>query len=155
MNFSLPHALFATVDPNLIPFFLFGIGGAIAITAIVTRHQRQKAWYEVVRLAIEKGQPLSQLPEFDRNMSSPEGKNSSAYARIRTPRHDLRSALILIAVSVGLYFGANELQSEHVRFIPGFLMIPGLIGVALLLNAVITLVFPPKRPDASTSSAKA
>lgn len=155
MNFSIPDSLFAEVDPKLIPFFLFAVGGAVAITAIVTRYQRQKAWYEVVRLSIEKGQPLSTLSEIDPNSLPPGSRFPSSCDRIRTPRRDLRSALILIAVSVGLHFGLNDIRSEHIHVVPGFFMIPGLIGVALLLNALIGFIFPPKRDGATTPPSKA
>lgn len=154
MNLLLPALPIAYVDPILIPFFLFAIGGVIAVTAIITHHQRQRAWYEVVRLSIEKGQPLSQLSEFDPKSQTTGVRPLRSYPPLRTPRHDLRAALILIAVSAGLYFGFAELRSENVHIIPGFSFIPGFIGVALLINALIGVVFPPKREDTATSSPK-
>lgn len=154
MNLALPGLLLAHVDPIMIPFFLFGIGGIIAVVSIITHHQRQRAWYEVVRLSIEKGQPLSQLSEFDPKSLASAIRPVTFSQPLRTPRRDLRSALILIAVSAGLYFGFAELNSENIRVFPGFALIPGFIGVALLINALIGVVFPPKREDTPTTTSK-
>jgi hypothetical protein len=99
----------------------------IAIVAINHVNARRKAElrHETIRLALEKGQPLP-----------PELLNMPATVEQKPKSNDRKAGLILIAVGVGLYFffSAGGWESR----IPGNLrwvaLIPGLIGVALLIN---------------------
>jgi hypothetical protein len=98
----------------------------IAIVAINHLNARRKAelHHETIRLALEKGQPLP-----------PELLNPPVAVEPKTKISDRKSGLILIAVGIGLYFffsGMAEMGiPAGVRWIS---LIPGLIGVALLIN---------------------
>jgi len=99
----------------------------VAIVAMRFSNARRKAelQHQTIRLALEKGQPLP-----------PELLNMPAAVEQKPKCNDRKAGLILIAVGVGLYFffSAGGWESR----IPGNLrwvaLIPGLIGVALLLN---------------------
>jgi hypothetical protein len=102
----------------------------IAIVAINHLNARKKAelHHETIRLALEKGQPLP-----------PELLSPPAAAEPKAKVSDRKSGLILIAVGIGLYFfflgigGALNLP-PGVQWVA---LIPGLIGVALLINWVL------------------
>ncbi len=100
----------------------------VAIVAMNHYNARKKAelHHETIRLALEKGQPLP-----------PELLNPPAAAEPKRKSDDRKSGLILIAVGMGLYFffsaGMAELRiSQGMRWVA---LIPGLIGVALLINS--------------------
>ena len=99
----------------------------IAIMAINHLNARRKAelHHETIRLALEKGQPLP-----------PELLDPPVAAEPKIKVSDRKSGLILIAVGIGLYFfflGIAEPMNipVGVRWVG---LIPGLIGVALLIN---------------------
>lgn len=99
----------------------------IAIVAINHLNARKKAElrHETIRLALEKGQPLP-----------PELLNPPVAAEPKSKVSDRKSGLILIAVGVGLYaffagIGGDLRVPMGVRWVG---LIPGLIGVALLIN---------------------
>ena len=121
---------------ELIPFAGMLIGAiaivtpfifVIAIVAINQLNARKKAelHHETIRLALEKGQPLP-----------PELLNPPVAAEPKTKVSDRKSGLILIAVGIGLYaffagIGGDLRIPAGVRWVG---LIPGLIGVALLIN---------------------
>jgi hypothetical protein len=83
--------------------------------------RRQELWHETARVALEKGQPLPPLPADMRHEKHPEQNN------------DFRTGLILIATGAGLYlFFVTFLPP--LRFVAA---IPGFIGVAMLLYAIL------------------
>jgi hypothetical protein len=87
--------------------------------------RRQELWHETAKVALEKGQPLPPLPADMRHEKHPD-QNS-----------DLRTGLIMIATGAGLYlFLATFLHG--LRFVAA---IPGFIGVALLLYAILNSLF--------------
>ncbi len=110
-----------------IPLAAFVLAGVITVAAMYFRHRRRELWHETARIALEKGQPLPpQNPDED-----DEVETSTEH---RTADHDVRGGLILIAVGAGLWvmFGAMSPSLRYVGAIPGF------IGVALLLFALLT-----------------
>ena len=99
-------------------------------TALYFKYQRQRLWHETARIALEKGQPLPV------NSAKDEQESHSPRAR-----NDLRTGMILIAVSVGLMLTPWRFNGlEQVNGLWFGAAIPGCIGVALLLNALLTAV---------------
>lgn len=111
------------------------LGGVMGITAMYFRHQQSRLWHETARIALEKGQPLPDFPDEKRigRSKSPDRLNS----------HDLRAGLILLGVGAGIYVFFVTVGAEEARFIGA---IPGFIGVALLLHALLTALLPKNRP---------
>ena len=106
--------------------FLIPLGGmafviGIVLIATLEKAQKEKLRHETIRQALEKGQPLP--PELL------EGK------QVQTARDDRRGGLIAIAVGVALFVFLGALQAAGVPDgIKWVGLIPGLIGVAMLLN---------------------
>jgi hypothetical protein len=121
----------------IVGIFGLGVGLVFGLFGMYFHHRRQELWHETARIALEKGQPLPALPNDE---PSPVDRE-----RAET-KNDFRSGFVLIAVGIGLYI-----------FLTGFLgislgrvgAIPGLIGVALLLYAVLNSIFGRKKsgPD--------
>jgi Domain of unknown function (DUF6249) len=87
--------------------------------------RRQELWHETARTALEKGQPLPPMPADMRHDPHPEQNN------------DLRAGLILVATGAGLYlFFVTFLHP--IRYVAA---IPGFIGVAILLYALLHALF--------------
>ena len=101
---------------------------------------RERLWHETARIALEKGQPVPLIL----------GNDELAIQAPR-PRNDLRAGLILIAVSVGLMLQPWRFNDAGHSFNPIAFgaAIPGCIGVALLLNALITALFSKKHTEAN------
>ncbi len=105
----------------LIPLAGMGIGLAAIIVGTLEKMQKRRLRQELLRVALEKGQPLP--PEL--LDERPGGRE----------RNDRRSGLISIAIGAALYLFLGALVAEHgVKWVS---LIPGFIGVALLLNWVI------------------
>ena len=82
--------------------------------------------HETIRRALEKGQTLP-----------PELLNVRDSAAMKPKSNDRRAGLILIAVGAGLYFffgGMTDFGGIHSAGLRWVALIPGLIGVALLIN---------------------
>jgi len=151
MHTFLTAPVLASVDEYipfagmLIPITLFFVGLIITIASLYFKNQNRRLWHETARIALEKGQPIPIAPSAMDEVVAKKPDLSSG-------RSDVKAGLILIAIAVGFYFGFNELRAEG-HYVPSFLFyIPGFIGVALLLNALITFLTTPKNPDRSTSS---
>jgi hypothetical protein len=89
-------------------------------------HRRQALWHETAKIALEKGQPIPPLQEQE---------TSPAYVR---KDNDFRSGLVLIAVGAGLYFFLGAIIGPAFGLLGA---IPGFIGVALLLYALLNVLF--------------
>jgi len=130
----------------MIPIIVLILGGAIAIVAIVLHHRRQALWHETARIALEKGQPMPAPPQSDeeREHTPPPGLTAQQWEQFRVARErsdGIRNGLILIGVGAGL---ALMLQDNHTRYVGA---IPGFIGVAMLIHALlIRPVIPTDRP---------
>lgn len=101
----------------------------IFIGALAKAH-KEKLQHETIQRALDKGQPLP--PElFSQPQMSPEFFKLLA----KHPSNDRRGGLIAIAVGIGLYVFFGAMQSEGVPDGLKWLgLIPGLVGVALLIN---------------------
>lgn len=139
----LPLAVFGLGTTELFGFVI-PVFGMMVITAIVVvrlhfKHQRERLWHETMRTAMEKGLPIPSEPETGRYRR--QGRHG--------PLHDVRAGLILLAISGGLFAGlaGNGLPGQSL--IGAY--VTGAIGIAMLLNAVITAIFAPKSNDSDLS----
>ena len=128
-DFNLPPYMIAI----FVPVAGMILGGSLAITAMYFHHQRRRLRHETARVALEKGQPL---PEFgdEKDSRRPKSRDDSS-------RNDLRGGLVLIGIGAGLYLFLDTVGASEARFIGA---IPGFIGVALLLHALLTALLPKK-----------
>ena len=117
---SLPLAEFNNlgIGPFLIPLAGMGLGLVGIIMGCLDRMQKRRLRHELLRVAIEKGQPLpTEL------LDEPQARRN---------RDDRRSGLIALAVGVALFFFLGALATEPgVKWVA---LVPGAVGVALLFN---------------------
>lgn len=147
---SLPPPLFASIlDVSfpvlmgmLIPIVAIVFGCTVGIFAMYFDHRRRESWHETARVALEKGQPVPAMPGDDGQ------KRHDDHGSRDLTQHDVRGGLVLIAVGFGLWLMLGGF-SPNLRYIGA---IPGFIGIALLLHALLTVVFgrknePPQNPS--------
>ena len=113
---------------------IIAVGGGMLLTIVIIvgglilAYHRQRQWHETARLALEKGQPL------------PAAQDAAPQAQPRTdgPSRDLRTGLILLATGAGLFVFVDALLGRWMAYVGA---IPGFIGVALVLFALLSLLF--------------
>ncbi len=110
---------------------------AVILVPVYLKFQDRQRMHETLRLAYEKGQPVP--PELIAALQS-----NVAPVRPSTPESDLRKAVVLIAVGLGLaglglglWYGLMS-TNETAAYITGYSVsgvgaIPGMIGVAYLV----------------------
>ena len=110
---------------------------AVVLVPVYLKYQDRQRMHETLRIAFEKGQPVP--PELITALQS-----NIAPRQPSTPESDLRRAVVLIAVGLGLvglgyglWYGLMSV-SETAAYISGGSIagagaIPGLIGVAHLV----------------------
>jgi hypothetical protein len=117
---SLPLAEFNNlgIGPFLIPLAAIGLGLAGIIFGSLEKMQKRRLRHELLRVALEKGQPLpAEL------LDEPQERRN---------RDDRRSGMIALAVGAALYFFLGALVPDPgVKWVA---LIPGFTGLALLLN---------------------
>ncbi len=110
---------------------------AIVIVPVYLRYQDRARMHETLRVALEKGQPLP--AELIAAL-----QNQIPVSRLSTPERDLRNAVVLIAVGLGLvglgygmWYGLMSVTEVGAYITGGCIAgagaIPGLIGVAYLV----------------------
>ena len=114
---------------------IFGCG--VAFAGMYFQHQKQRLWHETSRIALEKGQPLP----------PPESEGFRHRDHTSAVQHDVRGGLVMIAVGVGLNIFLGAVGGENVARLG---VIPGLIGVALLINAAFMGIVKGKGQDVPT-----
>jgi hypothetical protein len=92
------------------------------------RNEEDKRRHETARLAIEKGQPIPVFAELG-TPSYPRAPQQKSWLGL------LIGGLINVAVGIGLFFMLESIPGAYVARWCG--AIPGLVGVALLLSALI------------------
>jgi len=107
--------------------------GAMITAAMHFHNKRQEMWHQTARLALEKGQPLPDLPPDAKSWRTADAQ-SQPQARWRGY---LIGGLINIAVGIGLFVALTEVSRPTAYFAA----IPFFIGVALLLAAGIEAMF--------------
>jgi hypothetical protein len=135
MTSVFPHFI---ADLTTLPWVaIIAVGGSLLLTIVVIiggliiAHHRQQLWHETARLALEKGQPLP--TEVKETHATPPAD--------RGPGADLRAGLICIGVGVGLFLFFDALIGRGMAYVGA---IPGFIGVALVLYAILSRSIAPK-----------
>jgi hypothetical protein len=153
MNSFLTLPCLASVDEYipffgmLIPITLFFVGLAITVASLYFKNQSRRMWHETARIALEKGQPIPAAPSDLQEVSTSKTASAQIASRQSSGRGDIKAGLILLAVSAGLYFGFKDLNGDF-HSMPTFVIyVPGFIGVALLINALITFLTTKKAPE--------
>ena len=119
-SFQLPLAEAGQSTPYhlLIPLAGMGLGLAGIIIGGIEKMQKRRLRHELMRVALEKGQPLP-LELLDERTS-------------RRERDDRRNGLISLAIGAALFLLLSALVTEQgVKWVA---LIPTFIGLALLLN---------------------
>ncbi len=123
MVLSLP--VIALVMPFLFVICIIGFG-------ILKEYRYKKLQHETMRLLIEKGQPIP--PELFAEKQADVGLlDKLNNLNKKKEKDDRKVGLILIAVAIGLYFFFKNMTGmpDGLCWVS---LIPGLIGVALLIN---------------------
>lgn len=127
-------------DPEsvLVPLIFFAFLAAVIVGPRYIRSRDQARLYDTVRVAYEKGQPVP--PELISALQT----DNAPLRRMDTPERDLRRAVLLIAVGLGLaglgyglWYGLMSV-SEISAYITGGSVagsgaIPGMLGVAYFI----------------------
>lgn len=116
--------------PLILPLAGIALGAVAIISSLYFAHRNRLMKHETIRLALEKGQPI---PDSLINESDHAG-------RVKRPRNDRRSGLILLGVGVGVYLFFDSVGGNGPHWLGA---IPALIGVALLINAFFERPTPP------------
>ncbi len=127
--------MFNQLLPLMIVGIVFTTAAAIVFIALYFHNQRRRQWHETARIALERGQPIP-------SVLTERADAAREASRPGSSRNDIRSGLILMAVGFGLYFGFTTGAMRGVPLIAAY--VPGFIGVALLINGIITLATGPK-----------
>ncbi len=135
----------------LIPITLFLVLLTIVIVSLYFKNQSRKMWHETARIALEKGQPIPLAPSaLSPKIEEALGKRLETENRTSS-RNDVKAGLILIAISVGLYFGLKDGTGGIPGMPSSVYYVPGFIGVALLINAVISFLLNRKKTETPSS----
>ncbi len=133
---------------------IFAIGGmliatTVALAALYFSHKRREQWHQTARVALEKGQPLPPAVNLGEDAEDFPPPNTSladwqAARRAESRSQTVKGALVLIALGAGL-----QVFLYSVRARVGWIgVIPGFIGVALLLHTVFESLF--YKPNSSS-----
>ena len=117
----------------------WGFIAAIIIVPQYFKHRDRNRMYDTMKAAIDKGQPVP--PEF---LVAMQSNTSGPEPIVPTAERDLRRAIVLIAVGLGLaglgyglWFGLMAASDTAAYIVGGVVAgcgaIPGLIGVAYLI----------------------
>lgn len=107
---------------------------AIVASALYFKHRQRQEWNEIVRLALEKGQPIPPYPGH----RVEETSNTHWHAPRSTRKRDITGALVLLAVGAAIFLGIPPHQGNRGLLI--FAYVPAFIGVALLLSALFDAI---------------
>jgi len=125
----------------IVPVSVFIVGGVIAVSAMHFQNQQKLAWHQTARVALEKGQPVPPMPGGSAACDAGENETDSLAKREQQQRNDLRAGLILIGVGGGLFLMLRALTGGAVQYVGA---IPGFIGVAMVVHALLDRMFMPK-----------
>lgn len=125
------------ISAGLVPIAFFVCVAAIFVAPAWMRHRERQSMQDIVRVAYEKGQPVS--PELISAIQS-----SLALRAPSTREADLRRAIIFIAIGLGLvglgyglWYGLDSVSDEGAYIsgacTAGVGAIPMMIGIAYLI----------------------
>lgn len=126
------HLGFLNLQPWMIGIIMPIAGllfaAVFGLTGMYFHHRKQELWHQTARLALEKGQPL---PPFA-DIAEP--------TKVATPSSRWRGlmigGLINLGVGAGLFVALAQIPTTSFN-LGYFGCIPGFIGLALLLGAVV------------------
>ncbi len=165
-NFPMEAGHLIAVVAIVMPFLMIIF---VQVAKVIGRTQQEKMRLEVMRVAIERGQPIpaeALRPTPDEDPAGAENalkfhaqiSAGSAGAQWNSSRNDIRSGLICIGVGAGLFMMFEALNGGHFGPLEGARWIgaiPGFIGVALLINGLIQRNGPAPRISASSQTPSA
>jgi hypothetical protein len=145
MTLALILPEFASISSDIASLggLLVPLGGMLFVAVIIVtshwfKNQERQRWHETARIALEKGQPIPSRADLldekvvDKLLAT---SRPAATCRHRQVMGFVAGGLINVAVGVGLYFGLAHMPgAEDARY---FALIPGLIGVALLIVGLL------------------
>lgn len=161
--FPLPFAGFTLGVPELMivitlilfPFMIV----AIVATALYFKFKQRQAWQELVRLALEKGQPIPPYPgqqrhEIKKSWHDFAMSQLAANKRLGYKRRlrDVRAGLVLLAIGAAVYFTSLGAAGSERGSFAFFAYLPAFIGAALLLNGLLDAIFSRKDDDPGAQS---
>ena len=122
----------------LVTLIFWTFVGAVILVPMYLKSRDKQRMYETLRLAYEKGQPVP--PELIAALQT----NAPAGSMVSTAERDLRRAMVLLAVGLGLcglgyglWYGLMSVSDTAAYITGGSIAgagaIPGLIGVAYLI----------------------
>jgi len=108
--------------------------GVLIVSGMYFHNRRREMWHQTARLALEKGQPLP--PSFEGF-----GPSDAPAANVRQARWRgyLISGLINLGIGAGLFLALSQIPGTAFN-VGYFGCIPGFIGIALLIGAVIEAI---------------
>ena len=125
----------AGIIGTLVPFGFMAMIAAIVIMPRFFRSQERQKMAELMRVAIERGQPLP--PEVIEAMSNSVRSADGQPVPVRPlPSRDLRTGLIWLGVAVGLAglgFAASFEDPDAMYWLLGCAALPAFIGVAFII----------------------
>lgn len=121
----------------VVPVVGLVFAGVIIVTTFYFKHRERELWHQTARVALEKGQPLPVLPD-SAGFGDAAAAVKAATAANNQPRWRgyLIGGLINLAVGAGLFVSLSQISGASFN-VGYFGCIPGFIGIALLLGAVI------------------
>jgi hypothetical protein len=122
----------------LVTLIFWTFVGAVILVPMYLKSRDKQRMYETLRLAYEKGQPVP--PELIAALQT----NAPSGSMVSTAERDLRRAMVLLAVGLGLcglgyglWYGLMSVSDTAAYITGGSIAgagaIPGLIGVAYLI----------------------
>jgi hypothetical protein len=122
----------------LVTLIFWTFVGAVILVPMYLKSRDKQRMYETLRLAYEKGQPVP--PELIAALQT----NAPTGSMVSTAERDLRRAMVLLAVGLGLcglgyglWYGLMSVSDTAAYITGGSIAgagaIPGLIGVAYLI----------------------
>ena len=122
---SLPIGMLEPQDSAyLVPIGVMFFVAVIVVSIQYAKIRRREMWHQTARVALEKGQPLP----------PPDKQEETSRSGLPSGPRDIRAGLILIAVGAGLALFLGKVHSVGMGYMG---VIPGFIGVALLLYGVV------------------
>jgi hypothetical protein len=122
----------------LVTLIFWTFVGSVILVPMYLKSRDKQRMYETLRLAYEKGQPVP--PELIAALQT----NAASGSMVPTSERDLRRAMVLLAVGLGLcglgyglWYGLMSVSDTAAYITGGSIAgagaIPGLIGVAYLI----------------------